>query len=108
MGACLSTVKQWQHETANDPELAHQPIKAQSPRLPVDAPTSYVAPPSPVAVTALAGGGAPGLEPGQSWFFRKSQEQSMAHLIRHPRLQPFTQLAGALLGSAAVWGRRRR
>lgn len=59
MGQCASACRQLREEAHSDPEVARlPPVKAPlPPPLPLDEPASYVAPPSPVAVVAQAGGG---------------------------------------------------
>ena len=99
MGGCASTLKEWKEEAENDDEVIKASPAAPGPPAVGLAPASYLPAPSgngDAAVPPLppASGGLP---PGQDgaplpWHYRNSQELSMAHLVRHPRLQPFQPL----------------
>ncbi|PSC68747.1 serine threonine-kinase SRK2H-like [Micractinium conductrix] len=72
MGACASKVREWKDETEQDEEVgAAPPAKAQLPR---DGPPL---PPRPQASLP------------SEMMFRHSQEEGLANIVRHPRIQPF-------------------
>lgn len=111
----------WQHPAGPLPPLA----------LPGGEPSTYVPLPTPLAIiggpaifvpspdskaAAAAAAAADGFQNGGDGvkrspsevqlFFRASQELSMAHLVRHPRLHPFHQ--GKTSRGGVGWGWRRK
>lgn len=111
MGACVSTCAAWKEEAQSDPEVMAWSEKQRRqqqvalPTLPADG--------APLATLSLPAGGKQ--QPGQSQqqqqahyetVSREGQEQAVAHLVRHPRLQPFQQQPGECRGvGRSGWGR---
>ncbi len=111
MGACVSTCAAWKEEAQSDSEVMAWSEKQRRqqqvalPTLPADG--------APLATLSLPAGGKQ--QPGQpqqqqqahyETVFREGQEQAVAHLVRHPRLQPFQQQPGECRGVGRLgWGR---
>ena len=85
MGACISKAQ----EVAGDGKGGRGAGKAPPAAEPTGAP-------------ANGGGGGMTKVPSHQTFFRKSQEEGMAHLVRHPRLYPFASVGGRRVGGGGA------
>ncbi len=109
---------QWQHPTGPLPPLAlagGEPstyVPLPTPLAIIGGPATFVPSPDSKAAAAAAAAadgfqnGGDGVKRSPSevqLFFRASQELSMAHLVRHPRLHPFHQ--GKTSWGGVGWGR---